>query len=63
MQETLQVPLSIRNVPISCTAALQSTGAAEGDLLLMQMIRWWEFSKLPENVYAISSLFLIQLSM
>lgn len=37
MQEILQVPLSIRNVPISCTAALQSTGAADGDLLLMQM--------------------------
>ena len=37
MQEILQVPLSIRNVPISCTAALQSAGEADGDLLLMQM--------------------------
>lgn len=28
---------------------------ADGDVLLMQMIHWWEFSKLPVSVCAISS--------
>lgn len=57
MQEILQVPVSISNVPISCPAAPLSAGAAHGGLLLMQMNRWWEFSKLPENVWAILSYF------
>lgn len=35
MQAVPQVHLSIRNAPISCTAALQSAEAADGDLLLM----------------------------
>lgn len=57
MHEILQVPVSIRNVPISCPAAPPSAGAAGRDLLLMQMTHWWEFSKPSENVWAIPSYF------